>query len=1029
MKIRHSLIFAIFGLLTLASCGGNSGPKTYTVTKIERDATITLEKEVYAQGDTVNFSVMCSKDHYTLVVDDGGVFEVQYQSLGNDRYSFTMPSCNLNIKATGYDDPKPTEYSINLTKDAEIDAVLSKITSYSGETIEIDVTYNGKYTLTIETTYSVPVAYTGSHPHYEFQMPAADVNVTIRKVVPVYYSVETNVDQGITLSGLKEKYEENDEVSFSITASKEYELSILDSSLNVISYTGTNPYSFVMPKANVSINVHFKQEDPLKKKLTFEQRYQKLWESNNVVYNEMVMLYTHEDGNTYGELLYTPTSVTEVKDYLMTKIFKKGVDFTVEGNKIIIKNISTTQMPYLTLDQYNAVPTSLTGTDIGTYQSSKSPSGYVLYSEYPHIVKKTVLVTYEHNGTWDGYKVYQEGNMLPNTQSKLNEKGNFNLAIYGDSNATGAVTSGYWKLDYEGTHPGASTLFADTYDFQEGFPFGFKTALEQIYGVNCTLYNPSEGGQSSGWMNLKPGADDKNLWTGEKYNSNKTRLENWLDDCVPDLVVFVFGNNDISFGVTAENYLNNIVTAINKVKEKNPNAEFIISLPKRSNPLSIQDDTSMSQQYLNIVKKYIDDEESGVAFHDMTTFTSDLLKHKDPYSLFGNGINHSNDFLARQWVSIFMETLQVPSQGNEWKYKDDPTITPEKPDYAKDWVNVVSDSGVSEAPVNIDDGVKLESLSTWGEGYARKEKVYLDGLSFDLRSDNMRYGGSVEYKGGQYLLSTVIGFFFTKEQGNWTDTTAYPFGNFAFNLLDIFNQERVFVGTDNDYNKSTIMYLDENCTQMFSSNATNQMILNRIQNTDGTDRAGLSIKFTKVSETVYSIKIGALLGAYMWENNPNYDATDVSCTYYIKAEAFSGVLAEDGSTYLNIFGYGPEYEGQGYGGNMYATVTNLVSKEPAPIALGDEERTYVSGSRQAIRFYYNPVVSSSTPLGLEKSNDGETYSAIDIAHRTFGVDGVGYYCEITGDGMEYIVNQSGKGNYFIRLVCSNGTCLWRLTIQ
>lgn len=1032
MKNNRTRLFCsiISSILLLSSCSNDSKKQLYTVTPKEKDATVILKNNSYNEGDTVEFGISCSKDHYMLVVTDGGNLEVQYTALGDNKYSFSMPACNLFINATGYDDPKPTTYNVNLIKDDEINATISKTSACLNDVINISVDYSKEYSLKIDKVGGGSISYTGSHPNYSFTMPEAEVNVTLRKIVPITYEISTQVDEGISVTLDKTSYCEGETVNFGVLCSSEnYKIEIRDAGGSAIQYTslGSNNYSFIMPASNLCIKVS-KNDYPLIKKLTYEERYQEIW-NNRTVFNEMVMLYTHSDGTTYGELLYTPTSIIEVKDYLMTKIFTNDIDFIVQGKKIIIKDVGTTSMPYLTLEQYNAVPTSLVGTDIGTYASSKSPSGFVLYTEYPHIVKKTIMVTYEHEDSWTGHEMYKQGNLLPNTLSKLAEKTDFNLAIYGDSNATGAVTSGYWKEDYEKTHPGASTLFHENYDFQDGFPIGFKTAIEKIYGVNCNLYNPSEGGQVSGWMNQFPTSGSKNLWTGAEYDPSKTRLENWLIDCVPDLVVFVWGNNDITSGVSAETYLNNISIAIDKIKVANPNAEFIISLPKRSNPLSIQDDTTKSQQYLNIVKKYIKDANGGVAFHDMTTLTSDLLLSKDAYSLFGNGINHSNDFLARQWVSMFMNVLTIPEVGKEWNYDTDNTIKKDEKDYAKNWDNVVSDVSLGEKE-NIEGGVKLTSLSTWGEGFARKEKVYLDGLSFDFRSDNMRYGGSVSYGGSDsYLLSTVIGFFFSKEVGTWTGANAYPFGGFAFNLLDIFGQERVYVGVDNDYNKSTILYTDPACNELFTSNGTNQMIFNRIGNTDGTDRAGVSVKFKKVSDSVYSIKIGALLGAYMWENNPNYNANDVSCTYYIKAESFANILNEDGSTYLNVFGYGPEYQGKGYGDNMYATVTHLSSTEPAPIPLGEEEAHYISGSGTAVRFYYNPVVESSTPMAIERGKAPDNWTTIDIAHRQFGVDLNGSYCEITGIGMEYIVAQSGLGTYDIRLLCSNGSCCWRLVIE
>lgn len=1029
MKLKSKLFVSLLSVLVLSSCGNGGNTKLYSIEKVEKDASISIEKTSYSINEIVNFSVECSKNAYSLLIDDGGNYEVQYESLGNDKYSFKMPSCNLFIRVSGYDNPDLKLYNVNLIKDNDINATVSKTSAHRNESVSINVDFSGDYSLSVKKTSGDTIKYSGSHPNYEFIMPESDVNITINKIQSVFYSVEQNVDDGIVVEGLNDEYEEGNEVIFSVEYFREYEVSITDEFLNPIPFENEeNDYSFTMPSKNVLVNIR----DCIKDKLTFEQRYQKLWDTP-IVHNEMVMLYTHIDGTTYGELLYEPTSIIEVKDYLMTKIFKEDVDFEINGRKIIVKNISSTKMPYLNYDQYNADVMSLIGTGISVMESSKAPSGYVLYSEYPHIVKYTVLVTYEHADTWNYHEIYKEGNLLTNTLSKLSQGGEFNLAIYGDSNATGAVTSGYWKEDYEGTHRGAADLFNESYDFQEGFPHGFKHALEEVYGVNCTLYNPSVGGKTSVWMNQKPLEGETNLWTKKTYDHTKTRLQNWLVDNVPDLVVFVFGNNDLSFKVEPETYLKNIDDAINEIKSKNPNAEFIISLPKRSNPLSDQDDILLSQKYLNIVKKYVNDEGSGVAFHDMTTFTADLLQSKDAYSLLGNGINHSNDFLARQWVSIFLNALEIPEAGKEWNYSKDPTIKDIDIDYAKAWKNVVSDTGSLENPINVDSGVKLPSLSSWGEGYTRKEKVYLDGLKFDFRSENMKYGGSVKYKSyDDYLLSTTIGFFFTKEVGSWDSSTAYPFGDFSFNLNDIYGQERIFVGKNNDYNKSTILYTDSDCKNIFTSNDTNQMILNRIEKEDHTDRAGVSVEFKKISAEVYSIKIGALLGAYMWENNPNYDSKDVSCTYYIKAEAFKNILNEDGSTYLNVYGYGPEYNGTGYGGDMFVTITNLTSIEPSPIPLGDEEIIYNSGSTDDAVFYYDRVIEESVAKGVEikhKSDPDDSYVSIDISQWEVGPSIGCYYMKISNIGMEDIVKKYGTGEYAVRLTCSNGTCVWNLKIQ
>jgi len=938
--------------------------------------------------------------------------------------SVAMVACN----GGGGGDKPTTKYKVSVIEKDGATIKIDNLEYAKGITVKFSVTCSKQhYNLEIVDESSTKVTYKEeSKDNYTFVMPEKNVSITASGYddpEPTKYKVSKTEKDGAAITISKTEYEKGETVSFSVTCSKQhYNLEVVDESSTKVTYkeTSKDNYTFVMPEKNVTISASgYDEEEPLTKKLTFEERYQDIWNSQGKVYNEQVMLHEHEDGSVYGELLYEPTSITLVKDYLMTNLFTKDTDFTVEGKKIIIKNKDTTKMPYLTKDQYDAKPTSLEGTGIGTLESSKSPSGYVLYSEYPHIVKKTILVSYEHNDTRKGHEMYKLGNRLPNTLTKLKSKGSkFNLAIYGDSNATGAVTSGYWKEDYEGTHPGAADLFHDKYDLQDSFHKGFKTALETVYGVDCDLYNPSEGGKTSGWMNQKPESGAKNLWTGKPYDTSKTHLANWLDDSTPDLVVFVWGNNDSTFGVDADTFMNNIDTAIQEILKKNPNCEFIISLPKRSNPLATQDVTTLGQAYLNIVKAYIKNHTTGFAFHDMTTLTSDLLTYKDAYSLFGNGINHSNDFLARQWVSLFMNTLKEPEEGKEWDYDNDPTIVDPKIDYAKDWVKVVSDKETKETPVNLSNGVELPSLTTFSEGYARKEKVYLDGLEFDLRGENMSYD---ESKG----LSTCVGFFFTKAVGTW-ESGSYPFNTFAFNIIDIYNQNRVFVGTSHDYNKSTIMYTDKECKTLFTGNETNQMIFNRLSNSGETDYAGVRVSFNKLDNNTYSIKIKSLYANYMWENNPNYDASDMSCTYYLKADVFSSLLNEDGSIYLNVYGFGSQTGW--YTGDNLARITNLTQVLPAPQPIGETTKTYKLNSRESIKFYYDPVIESSEPMGLERSKTKESFESIDIAHRSFGTDQTGKYVEINNVGLEYIAKQSGTGTYFIRLQCTNGYCSFTLNI-
>ncbi len=387
------------------------------------------------------------------------------------------------------------------------------------------------------------------------------------------------------------------------------------------------------------------------------QTHDYLWEKKQV-YEETVLLYEHDDGEIYGELLFNPTNITKITNYLKTETYTNQ-DYEISGRYVISRSGT---MPYLANDIYHC--RDMKDTSIGRYSSNVNDDGYVMYSEYPHIVKYMILVTYEHNDNWSWHKPYRLGNYLSSTLKKLANKQDITLAIYGDSNATGACATKYW-YDHSGsedTHPGASSIFPNDYPWQEGFPEGFKSVIEARYGVNVTLKNYAEGGQVSWW--------------------GKENVINWTNDAKPDLVYICFGNNDATFNVPVQEFTDNIKLMVDRIREINDETDIIISLPKTNNPLS--DQGVNNARYNKAIKQLCVDYSSGVTFSDMTTLVSDLLKHKGPYDLYANGINHANDFLTRQFIDMFAYTLEVPYKGEEYDIDKDDSINGDEDEQKSD---------------------------------------------------------------------------------------------------------------------------------------------------------------------------------------------------------------------------------------------------------------------------------------------------------------------------------------------------------
>lgn len=101
---------------------------------------------------------------------------------------------------------------------------------------------------------------------YKFSMPEHDVSLTINlknKPLVERYRVTYTSSSEYTVNGLKEEYEVNEEVSFSITvlnSSKEVDTVIADStSLTLIGET----YKFNMPSHNVSLSITLKEKTPI----------------------------------------------------------------------------------------------------------------------------------------------------------------------------------------------------------------------------------------------------------------------------------------------------------------------------------------------------------------------------------------------------------------------------------------------------------------------------------------------------------------------------------------------------------------------------------------------------------------------------------------------------------------------------------------------------------------------------------------------------------------------------------------------
>lgn len=341
------------------------------------------------------------------------------------------------------------------------------------------------------------------------------------------------------------------------------------------------------------------------------EMFEKIWETN-VVHNESCVMIEDSNGVRSARLIYEPSRIIAVKDFTLKKDYDPS-EYYFEGDRIYMSDTST--MPYLTQENISCeVVPEVIG---GTYDDGKG--GKILFTEGVGIVYHQIMVTYEHNDTWDGTVPTRQGNRLPKLRAKLKNKENITFVCNGDSIFTGANSSG--KLGIE--------------PFIPGFPEAFRDEMNRRYGANVTLINTAVGGEVSNWGKINVVA-----------NVNQHN---------PDLVLIGFGMNDGSWNVPAYDYVDNIETMVRSIQHNCPNAEIIVAATIVANPASAQNkgQANYLEPLQEMVNRY-----QGVALLDMTTFSLDLLKIKTSFDLYANNINHPCDFMCRAYTANLLHLIE-----------------------------------------------------------------------------------------------------------------------------------------------------------------------------------------------------------------------------------------------------------------------------------------------------------------------------------------------------------------------------------
>ena len=275
----------------------------------------------------------------------------------------------------------------------------------------------------------------------------------------------------------------------------------------------------------------------LKPTCNLDQAMQPFWLGKKV-YNEAVLMLSRDGKPATGQLMFHPSRIISVQDYGLVTNYAEGMDYTVDGRTLICT--ASSRMPQVRDED-------------------------LLKGEFKWNVVggKQVMVTYEHNDIWNHPLPAFVGDGLPNTMKKLEAHAPLTVVAYGDS-----ITHGYGESRLSHIRP-----------FLPPWPELFVHRLETIYqDQHIQLYNSSQSGATSQW--------------GKEY------AERMVASLNPDLVLIAFGQNDF-WNVSADSFANNIADIMKTVRDKNPNAEFLLVSTLRFDPAY-----TTNAQYWNVVGEY-----------------------------------------------------------------------------------------------------------------------------------------------------------------------------------------------------------------------------------------------------------------------------------------------------------------------------------------------------------------------------------------------------------------------------------------
>ena len=339
-----------------------------------------------------------------------------------------------------------------------------------------------------------------------------------------------------------------------------------------------------------------------------------LWEGDTV-FAESVLFYPDPRTGEIGPapLFYPANEILRVTSSDFMIEYKENTDYYLENGRLF--RTPDSAIPAMDYDSYYLKqPSSI------TIASAGAPGRFVRYEPGGFYHRKQATVTYRHRGTWPGLLQPSAANRLPETFRRLANGGPLRVLFYGDSLMEGCDASGRCNLP----------------PYLPPFPELFLRWLRETHPCSTvTAVNTAVGGTNSAW-----GLEQ----AGERVAANE-----------PDLVLINFGMNDSGAPILPEAYEANLRGIIRTVRQRKPEAEFLLLTPGVAGPDCLG--WTKWQPHYRPRLDAIAADTPGTAVVRTGETQALLLGRKRYADVTANGVNHLNDFMTRIYTQLLIRTM------------------------------------------------------------------------------------------------------------------------------------------------------------------------------------------------------------------------------------------------------------------------------------------------------------------------------------------------------------------------------------